>query len=131
MNNAEDVTVVKRKDSFVFYKSFFDAMERIEDKALAYECLRAMCNYAFYGEIPEDPPLAVGIVFDMMKPQLDANHERYVNGCKGGRPKKNTDMEEPSDSDGDSTTSYLDSDKPEAEQKRLAKERDKFIHKKH
>ena len=40
------------KDSVVFYKSFFDAIEELPTKYQA-AVYAAICKYSFYGEIPE------------------------------------------------------------------------------
>lgn len=73
------------RDSFVFYRSFYEAIEDLPDKELA-ECFRAIAEYALNDIEPETPGIAK-TVFKMAKPQIDANTKRYQNGTKGGRPK--------------------------------------------
>lgn len=74
------------RDSFIFYRSFFESFEGLskKDRLILFE---AVCNYALNDIEPElnGIPLAI---FKLLKPQLDANIRRYENGCKGGRPKK-------------------------------------------
>ena len=74
-------------DSFVYYKSFVDAMEILSVQEYG-EVSKAINRYAIYGEEPDDLSPMAKIVFIMAKPQIDANSERRTNGSKGGRPKK-------------------------------------------
>ena len=82
------------RESFIFYGSFFEALSCLEDD-VRLKCYDAVIGYALTGTEPEleGVPRAV---FALIKPQIDANYERYVNGCKGaeygkrgGRPPKN------------------------------------------
>lgn len=79
------------RDSFVFYRSFYEAIEDLPDKELA-ECFRAIAEYALNDIEPETPGIAK-TVFKMAKPQIDANTKRYQNGTKGGRPPKHSKPE--------------------------------------
>lgn len=87
------------RNSFIFYKSFADAIMRIEDEAERARAYDAIIKYAIYGEETMPQGLA-GMFFDLAKPQIDANNMRYENGKKGapfgklgGRPKKQTTEE--------------------------------------
>ena len=73
------------RESFVFYKSFYTAANNLtpEDKAVLFD---AICEYGLYGKVPELQGALAGM-FELLKPQLDKNNQRYKNGCKGGRPK--------------------------------------------
>lgn len=80
-------------DSFVFYKSFYEALKFLdpETKCKAYD---AICDYAFDGILPTGCGMERA-VFELVKPQIDANNRRRANGAKGaeygklgGRPKK-------------------------------------------
>lgn len=72
------------RESFIFYKSFFDSIEELapEDQLILYSTI---CKYALDGIEPniKGPARAV---FICIKPQIDANTRRYENGLKGGRP---------------------------------------------
>lgn len=81
-----------KRDSFVFYRSFFEAIEKLKknDKLTVYSHL---CKYALGEEVGELDGVP-GAIFDLIKPQIDANLRRYENGTKGaeygklgGRPK--------------------------------------------
>lgn len=73
-----------KRNSFVFYRSFFEAIEKLKknDKLTVYSYL---CKYALGEEVGELDGVPAAI-FDLMKPQIDANIRRYENGIKGGRP---------------------------------------------
>ncbi len=81
------------KNSFVFYLSFDEALRELPEKS-RLRLYDAITDYALRGK----DTVFTGIekaVFSLIKPQLQANNQRYENGCKGaefgklgGRPKK-------------------------------------------
>lgn len=73
-------------DSMIFYDSFFKAAQRLndEDRLAVYDAI--LC-YGITGEFPDVDGIA-GAIFDMAKPQIDANSRRREDGQKGGRPRK-------------------------------------------
>lgn len=76
-----------KRDSMVFYRSFKAAIDLLpEDERLA--CYDAIFNYAFDGVEAEG--IAAAVV-ELVRPVIDRNNARYLNGCKGGRPKTNTE----------------------------------------
>lgn len=88
-----------QKESFVFYRSFAYTIDRLpaEIQLLLYKAITA---YALDMKAPsfEDCPDRVFLeaIWESIRPQLDANHKRYLNGCKGaeygklgGAPKGN------------------------------------------
>lgn len=78
-------------DSFVFYKSFYDAAAVLqpEDRLAFYD---ALAEYAICGEDPEPATPVAKAMFLMAKPQVDANERRREDGKKGGRPSKEKPM---------------------------------------
>ena len=75
------------RKSFVFYKSFYECIRGLKPEA-QLEVFNAICSYEFYQkEIEFKEPISKA-VFTLMKPQLDSLNAKYLNGCKGGRPKK-------------------------------------------
>jgi len=76
-----------KKDSFVYYRSFWDAIQtRPDNERLAlYD---AILLYAFDGKQGELQGVESSI-FTLIKPQIDANHRKWENGFKGGRPNSN------------------------------------------
>jgi hypothetical protein len=76
------------RESFIFYKSFYEAIKNIKDKD-KIQIYEAICRYSLYEEEIE----LTGIrktLFTLIKPQLKANNKRFEDGKKGGRPKKIT-----------------------------------------
>lgn len=74
------------RDGYVFYRSFAEALEDLDDKTFR-QVVTDMTWYALDGREPEGTGIA-SAVFKLIKPQIDANNRRYENGRKGGRPKK-------------------------------------------
>lgn len=76
------------KDSFIFYRSFFEAVKELDTDTQA-AVMSAICEYALDDEEPECSGVVLAM-FRLMKPQIDANSKRFENGRKGGRPKTET-----------------------------------------
>ena len=76
-------------ESFVFYRSFRDAIEEMND-ADKLSTLLAICDYALYGIEPELKGILPRAVFTVARPSIDANKTRRESGRKGGRPPKKT-----------------------------------------
>jgi len=83
------------RNSFVFYSSFFEAIETLPD-ASYLRLSKAIAKYALYGEEPTNLQGYEKNIFVLIKPQIDANNKRYEDGKKGkeygkkgGRPRKN------------------------------------------
>ena len=74
------------RDSFVFYRSFYEALKEM-DKNVQADCLMALAQYALDGDMPGLTP-EVRMFMTLAKPQIDANNQKFVNGSKGGRPKR-------------------------------------------
>jgi hypothetical protein len=73
-------------NSFVFYRSFYEAISDLEltDKIAIYE---AMADYAL-NDIEHDLIGIQATIWKLIKPQIDSNKKRREDGNKGGRPKK-------------------------------------------
>ena len=74
-------------ESFVFYRSFRDAIDEMSD-ADKLATLLAICDYALYGVEPELESPMPRAIFTVARPSIDANNTRRINGGKGGRPPK-------------------------------------------
>lgn len=80
---AEREWALMGQDSFVFYRSFYEAIREIDDEATRLAILEALCDYAIFGGEPELKGTASAL-FKLMRPQIDANRRRRENGKKGG-----------------------------------------------
>ena len=74
-------------ESFVFYRSFRDAIEEMTDEN-KLATLLAICDYALYGVEPDLKDAMSRAVFTVARPSIDANKGRRANGKLGGRPPK-------------------------------------------
>lgn len=88
-----------QKESFVFYRSFANTIDRLPAE-IQLPLYKAITAYALDMKAPsfEDcqDKVFLEAIWESIKPQLDANHKRYLNGCKGaeygklgGAPKGN------------------------------------------
>ncbi|MGI6361472.1 MAG: DnaD domain protein [Bacillota bacterium] len=82
------------RDSGVFYKSFYEAINELPDdeRLIAYD---AVMGYMIAGIEPDNLTGMVKAIFALIKPQIDANNKKFIDGQKGakhgkkgGRPKK-------------------------------------------
>lgn len=80
----------KKKESFVFYRSFADSINYLPAN-LQLPLYKAITAYALDLEVPDfgnyEDKFVLEALWAGIKPQLDANYQRYLNGCKGGAPK--------------------------------------------
>ena len=79
------------RDSFVFYRSFANAIRSLPKKE-RLALVEAVMDLALDGVETELTGVAYGMM-ELIKPQIIANNLRYENGTKGGRPKKTIGFE--------------------------------------
>lgn len=79
---------MNEKESFVFYRSFYEAIHKVEDKNIKADIFEAICELALNNEELELQDTIGNIIMELIKPQIKANNKRYEDGKKGGRPKK-------------------------------------------
>ena len=70
--------------SFVFYYSYYKSMKHLGSEDKVY-FLKALCEYGLFKKQTKLSPHIQGL-FDLAKPQFDANFRKRENGKKGGRP---------------------------------------------
>lgn len=78
-----------KRDSMVFYRSFYEAVKGLSS-AERLSCIETIIRYGLDGTEPEDGGVAA-MVLQLVRPVIDHNNERYLNGRKGGRPKTKTE----------------------------------------
>lgn len=81
---------MEKRDSFVFYRSFYQAVSQLKPKDQT-EVILAICAYALDGSERELTGVPSAI-FTLIKPNLDANRKKFESGKKGGRKKSDTDQ---------------------------------------
>lgn len=78
------------RESMVWYRSFVDSVEKLNDVNIKYLCYYSIFNYGLNGEIPTTDNEIVNALFAFAKPLIDKNINRYEackkNGAKGGNP---------------------------------------------
>ena len=73
------------RGQFTFYRSFFVAISRIRKKSARADIYDAVCRYALDGILPDMDKLedAPAIVFDLIRPVLDAGIRKAASNSKG------------------------------------------------
>lgn len=78
------------RKSFVFYQSYHEAIRKLPEKErlIMYDLI---VNFALYGteiELTNKKSVYLSSIFAPIKPQIEANNQRFINSAKGGRPRK-------------------------------------------
>lgn len=77
------------RESFVFYRSFYESIGRLPDD-VQLALFRAVADYGLDQVVPDFTGVPsrpfVEAIFAGIRPQLDANYKRFLNGCGGGAP---------------------------------------------
>lgn len=73
------------RDSFIFYRSFWEALKQCPDD-VRLRLYDAITDYALNFNKPEGLEGIAAIVFPLIEPQITANNKRFINGLKGGAP---------------------------------------------
>lgn len=73
------------RDSVLFYRSFWDAVRGLPPEQFK-PAVAAIMEYGLNELAPETSGIEQTI-YALVKPQIDANNRKYLNGTKGGRPK--------------------------------------------
>lgn len=131
------------RESLIFYRSFYEATKDLPDE-LRLEVYDAILGYGIVGlEGVNLSPLAKA-VFTLIKPQIDANNRKYINGKKGadsgkkgGRPKQGKSLKNntlSADKNNDKTPKGIITETPQEPQENpnetpKEKEKDKDIYK--
>ena len=92
-----------KRDSMVFYRSFADGIEDLEEK----DQLKAFWNIIRYGLDGTEPGEGgpARSVFRMARPQIDMNNDRYIRGLSGGKkPNANQSGTKPEPNDNQTGT---------------------------
>lgn len=83
----------KSKGTFVFYESFYNAINAIEDVNLKLQAYDLIMQYGLYNKKVATNNAILKVAFEMIKPVIDNSDRRYItsveNGKKGGAPKGN------------------------------------------
>ena len=74
------------RESLIFYQSFARAIKKLPESE-QLKALWSIIDYALEDKEPDGDGMYM-VVYEMAKPQIDANVGRKRNGSRGGRPPK-------------------------------------------
>ena len=84
---------MEQKETFVMYKSYIDAVNKLPEDKDKLELLLGICNYSMTGVEPIFNSFIAEAIFIAIKPSISNAKSRYQasvdNGKKGGAPKGN------------------------------------------
>lgn len=91
-NGMEKIKNFNQRDSFVFYRSYWESIEllSIKKQLLAY---KALVKYGLNQKEMENLPPQVAIILKIAKPNIDANIRNYNRRIKNKERKKMSDFE--------------------------------------
>jgi hypothetical protein len=72
-----------RRESMIFYAKWRDAISELPI-AVRNEVQNTILEYGLEGTMPSDIGQTTKAIMTLIKPQIDANNQKYENGCKGG-----------------------------------------------
>ena len=75
---------IEPRESFVFYRSFFEAIDALPDE-FQLEAYRYIVKYALDGELPKEEKSVAKSVLNGAKKSIDDAYLKYLNSLKGGR----------------------------------------------
>lgn len=83
-----------RRESMIFYASWWESIRELP-VVVRNEVLNTVVEYGIEGVMTSEQGQMTKAIMALIKPQIDANNQKYENGCKGGeygalggRPKK-------------------------------------------
>lgn len=79
------------RDSFIFYRSFYESIKELPEEN-QLKVYKAISNYALNQEEIELDGISKAI-FSLIKPQLDANYKKYENGKQSKSKKEANDKQ--------------------------------------
>ena len=80
-----------KRDSVIFYRSFYESIQTL-DLEIQAEVYNAIFNYSLNHLEPDLKGVPLGF-FTLIKPQLDANHQRFINGNKQKNKRNGSETE--------------------------------------
>ena len=83
-----------KRESMIFYASWWESIKELPVN-VRNEVLNTVVEYGIEGVMTCEQGQMSKAIMALIKPQIDANNQKYENGCKGGeygalggRPKK-------------------------------------------
>ena len=115
------------RSQFTFYRSFFEAVFKIKNKAARAEAYDAICKYALFNDAPDVDKMsdAAAIAFMLIKPNLDASRRKAKSGKSGGSSKQTAIKTEANSKQSGSKTEANDKREQPASEKEKEREKEK------
>lgn len=115
------------RNQFTFYRSFFEAVFKIKNKAARAEAYDAICKYALFNDAPDVDKMsdAAAIAFMLIKPNLDASRRKAKSGKNGGSTKQIASKAEANSKQSGSKVEANDKQEQPASEIEKEKEREK------
>lgn len=118
------------RDGFIFYRSFYKAVKNLKAEDFK-NAVMAILEYGLEGIEAEDDESIAHMVFELVKPNIDANNQKYINGkkgashgAKGGRPK----MDENPTSENQNPTETPQAENKTPKEKEEEEEKDNILY---
>lgn len=106
----------KKRDSFVFYRSFYESISTLDDEA-QLQLYRAIVNYSLNQEEPILTGVALGF-WTLIRPNLEANNKRWENGSQPKQKQNRSKTEANNKQNRSKTEANKDKDKDKDEEKK-------------
>lgn len=103
------------RKGFVFLSSYFESLKGLDDD-LRLKCYDVIIEYGITAQHQEITDNTVYAIFNLIKPIIDANYQRYLNGKKGGKPKKDAGQQEENNNVPEQAAEEPPKEKPKKEQ---------------
>ena len=111
------------RDGFVFYRSFYEGIKELP-RDIQGDVLTAIMEYGLNGVTTDNLKPFAKAMFALIRPQIDANNQRFANGKNGGRPKKTDDENNQTVTEQKPNNNQTET-KPEPKEKVKEKEKEK------
>lgn len=101
---------------FTFFKSFFDAINMLTDKAVQADAYRVLCEYALTGEEPDLSGVSdvVAAIFVMARPNIDTSRKKAESGKAGGKATQGGGEADASEDEANESNDEANRSKPQA-----------------
>lgn len=101
---------------FTFFKSFYDAISMLTDKAVQADAYRVLCEYALTGEEPDLSGVSdvVAAIFVMARPNIDTSRKKAESGKAGGKATKSGGEADASEDEANESNDEANRSKPQA-----------------
>ncbi len=99
----------KKRDSFVFYRSFYESISTLDDES-QINLYKAIIDFSLNQKEPILSGVALGF-WTLIKPNLEANNKRWENGNKPKQKQEGSKTEAKQKQEGSKTEANKDKDK--------------------